>query len=795
MTEAGGPSGPRALPASWELSGRVRKRDTILAWRWCGIYLLIGLSAALLHPLVRPPLASDTVYFGIALFAVAASFLGIRLNHPHHPGPWLAFGAAQLIMVASGLAQAATDNSGYFAGHLGLADALYGLGYLTFLFALMRLVMGREGKAPRSGLLDSLIVITGLILLAWQFLVLPTFAGSEGGFSPQMLRVLYPILDLVLIGLLIWLRTAPEVRSLSYLFLIGGTVIWATTNALFHLTSMSLGEPHALMKSAWLVAHVLWGAAVIHPSMHAIQAPRDPERINFSQGRIALLLAAALCIPGVIAAQLLLGQPPEVMGMLYAGVVIIILIWLRVRRLLNRLYRQSDRLSMLAQTDFLTGLPNRRQLVRIANERLSEAGAVTALLAIDIDRFKSVNDTFGHHVGDQLICALAKRWQSGMEPGDVLARIGGDEFALLLTHLGSKGSAMKRAWRLQALLNEPLELEGLRLNAAASIGVAVSPGDGTDLESMLKRANWAMRAAKKRQSRVELHSHRLNDQDSWRLLLLNEFREAIKRKELVLYYQPKLHLQTNLVVGVEALVRWRHPVHGLLKPAAFLPSIEQTELIRDLTESVLEQALAQCVEWRRDGLLLNVAINLSARNIPDLRLVESVRHHLARSGLPASSLELEITESSAMADPVHGLKTLHALEKLGVLLSVDDYGMGHGSLDYLRKLPVRLLKLDRSFIHGMRGNHADLAIVRSTLELARHLHLDVVAEGVEDQETLDLLRELGCFAAQGHFLSEPVAASEVQAMIAEVEARLRDGPRGKSRDASTESVQENPQQA
>lgn len=773
MTESSASNGHKALPASWELSGQVRKRDTTLALRWCGIYLLLGLSAALLHPLIVPALASDITYFGIALFAVVGSFLGIRLNHPHHPGPWVLFGLAQLMMVGAGAAQAASDNSGHFAGNVGLSDALYGLGYVLFLCSLWLLVRGREGEAPRSGLLDSLIVITGLILLAWQFLVLPTLSGAEGRLFPQAVRMMYPVMDLVLIGLLVWLRTAPEVRSISYAFLIGGTLIWAASNALFHLTTMSLGEPHALMKSAFLVAHVLWGAAVMHPSMHAIQAPRDAEHINFSQGRIALLLTAALSIPGVIAAQLLLDMPLDVVGVLYAGVVIILLIWLRVRRLLNRLYRQSDRLNTLAQTDFLTGLPNRRQLVRIANERLGEPGAVTALLAIDIDRFKSVNDTFGHHVGDQLICALAERWKSGMEPGDVLARIGGDEFALLLTHLGSKGSAMKRAWRLQALLGEPLELEGLRLSAAASIGVAVSPGAGTDFESVLRHANWAMRAAKKRQSRVELHSHRFNDQDSWRLLLLNEFREAIKRKELILYYQPKLHLRTNLVIGVEALVRWKHPVHGLLRPASFLPSIEQTELIRDLTETVLEQALAQCVEWRRDGLQLNVAINLSARNIPDLRLVESVKQNLARSGLPASSLELEVTESSAMADPAHGLKTLHALEKIGVMLSVDDYGMGHGSLDYLRKLPIRLLKLDRSFVHGMRGNHADLAIVRSTLELARHLRLDVVAEGVEDQDTLDQLRDLGCFAAQGNYLSEPVAAGEVRATIAEIEARLR----------------------
>ncbi|RZA34296.1 MAG: EAL domain-containing protein [Lysobacteraceae bacterium] len=763
-------AGP-ALPPHWEADGRSRRREArciSLAWR---MILAVGLAAALLHPRVEPAFWSDVAYFAIATFAVGGSFAGVRLNRPYDAEPWITFALAQLTLVMAGLAQAATDNEGYFARHINLADALYGIAYFLLFLALFGLIRGREGKAQRSGLLDSLIVVTGLVLIGWQFLVVPTFAGMHG--LPQLLRTLYPIADLLMIGMLVWLSTAPEVRSASFRFLLAGMVIWAIADASFHLTSMGSGEPRAWMKSSWLVAHVCFAAGTLHPSMHALQAPRDAEHTDISASRVALLLAAALSIPGVIAAQLLMGGELRVVAVIYAGVAIIILLWLRIRRLLYRMQAQGERLKELAQTDFLTGLPNRRRLVKLANAALGGRADMVGLLSIDIDRFKGVNDTFGHHVGDRLICALAERWSSGMEPGDVLARTGGDEFVLLVTQLGSRNDAVQRAWRLQALLSEPLELEGLRLNAAASIGVAVSPADGTDLEQLLKRSNWAMRAAKRRQSRVESHTSRSEGQDSWRLLLLNEFRDALKRNELILYYQPKVHLPSGLVIGVEALVRWQHPEHGLLQPAAFLPSIEQTEMIRDLTASVLQQAVAQCVAWRHEGTVLSVAINLSARNIPDLDLVESVHQCLTRYGLPASSLELEITESSAMADPVNGLKTLHALEKLGVLLSVDDYGMGHGSLDYLRKLPVRLLKLDRSFTGSMLTNPADAAIVRSTLELARHLQLHVVAEGVEDAETLEALRQLGCFAAQGFHLARPMPACEVRSAIDDIESRMR----------------------
>jgi len=739
------------------------------AWLW---FLLPGLAAALLHPLVEPALRSDIAYFAIALYGTTGVLLGIKSNRPVDRTPWLFFAAAMLLLWCAELMHAIADITPYFARHINLADVLYLATYALFFVALLGLVRGREGVPPRSGLLDSLIVIAGLMLLGWQFLLLPTYTASPGYGPPQMLRVFYPIADLVLIGMLVWLRTAPEVRSPAFNLLLVGTLLWTLADCLFHLTSMSSSEPHALLKSTWLVAHVMWGAAVMHPSMHALQAARDAEHTDISSGRIAVLLAGVLCIPGSIALQLLFGVPLNVMGAVYGGVAIILLVWLRVRILMRRIHESAEHMKVLSQTDFLTGLPNRRHLAQRAQVAVGTGQGGIALLSIDLDRFKGVNDTFGHHVGDEMLRATAIRLQAGMREGDLVARTGGDEFICLLHPPVSRSIAQARAQELHLLLKAPMELQGLHLNVAASIGVAVSPGDGTDFEGLLKSANWAMRAAKRRQSRVEMHTSRLDDNDSWRLLLLNEFRDAMRRSELVVHYQPKVHFASRRVVGVEALVRWQHPQHGLLQPDAFLPAVEQTELIRDMTEYVLHQAVGQCTAWRADGLALSVAVNLSTRSIPDLELVGSIKRCLKKFEFPAEALELEITESSAMADPAHGLKTLHTLEKLGVLLSVDDYGMGYGSLDYLRKLPVKVLKLDRSFISRMHASHADAAIVRSTLELARHLHMDVVAEGVEDAGCFEALGELGCYAAQGYYLSRPVAAGQLKAVITEIESRL-----------------------
>ncbi len=411
--------------------------------------------------------------------------------------------------------------------------------------------------------------------------------------------------------------------------------------------------------------------------------------------------------------------------------------------------------------DALTDLPNRVLL----HDRLQQAiraaqrdQTVVALLIMDLDRFKEVNDTFGHHTGDQLLEQLGERLGSVLRGSDTIARLGGDEFAVLLP-TATLEDAHHIAGRLLELLKEPFSLGGLQLEIDASIGIALSPEHGTDADTLLRRADVAMYIAKRNGSGHALYSAEQDQHSPMRLALVGELRRAIDQNELSLYFQPKVSLKHSKVLCVEALVRWEHPRHGLLGPDQFVPIAEQTGLIRPLARSVLEAAVRQCNRWRQEGLDLAVAVNLSMRNLHDAEIVDMIRQLLSRWGIPPARLVIEITESSLMADAARAMEVLSRLREMGVGISIDDFGTGYSSLAYLKRLPVDELKIDKSFVANMATDENDAAIVRSTIGLAHDLGLTVVAEGIEDQATWDLLAELGCDVGQGYYVSRPMPAA------------------------------------
>ena len=408
--------------------------------------------------------------------------------------------------------------------------------------------------------------------------------------------------------------------------------------------------------------------------------------------------------------------------------------------------------------DALTDLPNRVLL----HDRLQQAiraaqrdGASVALLVMDLDRFKEVNDTFGHHIGDLLLEQLGERLGSVLRSSDTIARLGGDEFAMLLP-TATFEDARVIAQRLLDLLEQPFTLGGLQLEIDASIGLALSPEHGTDADTLLRRADVAMYVAKRNKAGYALYVADQDQHSPMRLALVAELRRAIEQDELSLYFQPKFCFASGKVTCAEALVRWEHPQHGLLSPDLFVPIAEQTGLIRPLSRWVLNAALRQVNRWRRDGLDLAVAVNLSMRNLHDPEIADMIRKLLTRWGVPAACLTIEITESSLMADAAQALEVLERLQAMGVGVSIDDFGTGYSSLAYLKRLPVNELKIDKSFVAHMASDENDLAIVRSTVGLAHDLGLSVVAEGVEDQDTWDLLVEVGCDIAQGYFISRPL---------------------------------------
>ncbi len=422
-----------------------------------------------------------------------------------------------------------------------------------------------------------------------------------------------------------------------------------------------------------------------------------------------------------------------------------------------------------ARTDPLTGLLNRAGLaeeLRAAVDDEAAGGSPLAVVMLDLDRFKEVNDTLGHAVGDALLCAVAERLTGELRRGDVLARLGGDEFVVLLRD--ADPDAVRRATdRLLAGLRLPFDVDGIVLEVDGSLGVATS---GTDPTELLRAADVAMYAAKADRSGIVVHSPQLDRHDPAQLSLFGDLRRGICDGELRVHYQPKATLADGRVIGVEALVRWEHPQRGLLPPSEFIGLAEATGLIRTLTDVVLARALEDCRRWRAEGTVLTVAVNLSARVLLDTSLPDRIAALLAEHGLSADCLELEVTESAAMQDPGQALDVLQRLRGLGVTLSVDDYGTGHASLSYLSRLPVSTLKIDRSFVSTMEVDGTDQVIVRSTIELAHALGLRVVAEGVETRRTWEQLVALGCDEAQGFWLGRPGPAEGVLARVAAIES-------------------------
>ena len=431
----------------------------------------------------------------------------------------------------------------------------------------------------------------------------------------------------------------------------------------------------------------------------------------------------------------------------------------------------SRRLRHQALHDALTDLPNRALLHRRA-ERHLRGGDPAAMLLIDLDRFKEVNDTLGHDYGDALLVEVAERLGGVLRRGDTLARLGGDEFAVLVAGAPDREAVVELATRLQDALRRPFALRGVAVELEASIGVALYPEHGTTIGKLLQRADVAMYDAKRGRRGVATYSQERDPYSADRLGLLAELRSAIERDELVLHYQPKVSLQTGEVTGVEALVRWQHPTRGLLFPDDFIPLAERTGAVADLTRWVVDRALAEC-----RTLELPVAVNLAAANIVDVTLPAAIGAALERHGVPAERLVCEISEHTVMADPVRASDVLDGLRALGVGLSLDDFGTGHSSLTYLKRLPLDEVKIDRSFVAGMAEDENDAVIVRSTIDLARNLGLRVVAEGVETAEIMDTLAELRCDVAQGYFISRPM---ELQAL--NVSFR---GPALKPRSSST----------
>ena len=413
-----------------------------------------------------------------------------------------------------------------------------------------------------------------------------------------------------------------------------------------------------------------------------------------------------------------------------------------------------------ATHDQLTDLPNRVLL----RDRLDQAIHVgmredrkLALFILDLDSFKEVNDTLGHYSGDRLLKHVAMRLRAVVRGSDTLSRLGGDEFAILLPLIKENNDVVVVLKKIQNAFQTPFMLDGLKLEVQASIGVAVFPDHGTDVDTITQRADVAMYAAKQNNQGYIIYSTDYDKHSPRRLTLMGELRQAIDNDELVLHFQPKINIRTNTVTGAEALVRWQHPQHGFMPPDEFIPLAERTGLIKPLSMWVLKRAIDQALIWHGSKLKLNIAINISPSTLHDMELPDAITGVLASCTLAPHHITFEITEGSIIKDPARALEILTRLANMGIRISIDDFGTGYSSLAYLKKMPASEVKIDKSFVLDMLENENDAAIVRATIDLAHNLGMKVVAEGVENKETADRLAELGCDILQGFYFSKPLA--------------------------------------
>jgi diguanylate cyclase (GGDEF)-like protein len=450
------------------------------------------------------------------------------------------------------------------------------------------------------------------------------------------------------------------------------------------------------------------------------------------------------------------------------GVLLLWLVLLGVSASVTRRLRGQLRLNaFLASHDTLTGLPNRAAFTEHAARWTAAATPElpTAIALVDLDRFQEVNDALGHRVGDELLNVLADRLTTHLRDGDEVARLGGDEFGIVLPAVHGPGEVVEVLSRIRGVLAEPLRIDGLPLAVEASVGFALAPDDGTDVDTLVRRADVAMYAAK-RQHLAVVHYQREHDHyDPAALTLVAELGTAIAQDQLVLHYQPKIDLAGGAVAAVEALVRWEHPTRGLLYPDAFIPAAEQTELIEDLTRWALRTAARALPELDPAGEV-GVAINVSARSLVRPDFADEVLALLGETGTDPGRIILEITETALLADPPRAARTLTRLHAAGVRISIDDFGAGQTSLGYLATLPISELKIDKAFVLRMPADDRNAAIVRSVIELGHSLGLHVTAEGVETADVLHRLGEFGCDTAQGYLFSRPVAHPDVAVCVA-----------------------------
>ena len=731
------------------------------AWAFLavGVALLAAATAA-------PPAAATGTLVIVAVGSIAAIVTGYR-RQASVPRPWQLMAAACGLFLIGVVLRALLPASAPLPVQL-VPNAFSLFGYLFLAAGLLGMLRLRR-DADSSMRLDAILVGLASGLVAWTFLISPTLAPDHAG--PPVLQVLdtaFPAMDVLLTGIVAQLVFSTRGTRSPALWLLATTMVAIFAGDLLYalhvagaVSAAALGVSNLL----FLVAYVTLGAAALHPSMRVLTDPPPGGLRPVGPGRV-LLITAALLLPVVLAIMF----PPrghiDITTRLTLSAALTVAVALRTVHAANSHARAVAAARRQATHDPLTGLPNRALLAQQVTAALAAGpDREVAVLFADLDGFKLVNDSWGHGVGDELLIAVSARLQAAVREQDLVCRFGGDEFVIVLSGRAGTAAAPQLANRLLAKFAEPFQLSVGRVVVSPSIGIAsASASSGTVAEELIRDADMAMYKAKTSgRGGYAFFNESLREQAQVQVGLEQAMRTAVDRGEMEVYYQPIVDLGTDELVGFEALLRWNSPELGPVSPERFIPVAEKTGLIVPIGAWTLLQATRQVALWhvgRGGARTIHVSVNIAARQLQQDGFADVVRAALAEAELAPSALWLEITESAMIDDPELAGTTLRALRDLGVQVAVDDFGTGYSALGYLKRFPVGVVKIDRSFVCGLGDSDADSEeIVRAVVAMSHALGLQVVAEGVETTGQRELLRALGCDMVQGYLFGRPRSAS------------------------------------
>ncbi len=777
--------------AAPETSKHVDSRFTLHSWwaYFCAMALLTGGYA--FGQFSGPAwLKSGLVFNLIGGATIAALIVGGRKNSGRSCLPWYLFAVGQGLFVTSDVL---SSNYERLFGHAmtfpSIADPFH-LAFYPFLVAgMLLLIHERDEGRDRDGLIDALIVTAALATLLWVYLIAPYAESETGSLLKSLTSIAYPVMDILVLGVVARVAAGSHRREPAFVFLLSGTVVLLLSDAFHGLKLLDGGYDTAgILDTGWAIYYTLLGTSALHPSMRQLSEPGPEPDGRLTRARLMLLTCASFTAPLLIFVRSAINDELDIYVLVGASALMFALVLLRMAGIVRRneelavqmvkLTEESVSKAFLAELehqafhDTLTGLPNRalfRNRVEHALASQRRDHLPVAVLFLDVDDFKNVNDSLGHAAGDEVLQELGRRLEDCMRPVDTAARLGGDEFAILIHDAESELQSVEIAHRVMDKIEEPIALPSRDVTLATSIGIAFS--DQTmisrrDAEELLRNADAAMYMAKENgKGHYQIFQPEMHTKALARLELKTDLQRALDCGEFTLRYQPIMDLARGDMAGMEALVRWEHPTRGTVPPLEFVGLLEDTGLIVPVGRHVLREACAWAGHMQREcprDPPLSMAVNVSAHQLQRPEFIEEVRSALQETGIVPSSLTLELTESVMMQDMELSLMRLNGLRELGVKLAIDDFGTGYSSLNYIRQFPVDILKIDRSFLSDPNPETAELTA--AIVALARIFKLKAVAEGIENPSQLELLRDMNCDFGQGFHFAKPLHGEEILAM-------------------------------